>query len=70
MSFSEHEHPVVALNNAKLRFVSIEDGRGPGLGGVDLAVDDRGEILAEAKKRNAYVSDTQVTVCGTRFYLS
>jgi hypothetical protein len=66
---SENGNPVVALNNAKLRFVGIEDGRGAGLGGVDLAVGDRDAILAQAKKRNAYVSDDQVMVCGTRFYL-
>ncbi|UCH47636.1 MAG: VOC family protein [Betaproteobacteria bacterium] len=66
---SENDHPVIALNNARLRFVGIEDGRGPGLGGVDLTVDDRDTILAQAKKRNAYISDDQVMVCGTRFYL-
>ena len=66
---SENGHPVVALNNTKIRFVAIDDGRGAGLGGVDLAVGDRDAILAQAKKRNAYVSDNQVMVCGTRFYL-
>ena len=66
---SENGNPVVALNNAKLRFVGIEDGRGAGLGGVDFAISNRDAILAQAKKRNAYVSDDQVMVCGTRFYL-
>ncbi len=66
---SEKDHPVVALNNAKLRFVKVEDDRGPGLGGVDILVDDRSGLLAEAKQRDAYVSDDQVMVCGTRFYL-
>ena len=65
----ENNNPTVALNNAKLRFVEIEDGRGPGLGGVDLLVADRDAILVQAKQRNAYVSDDQVMVCGTRFYL-
>ncbi len=66
---SENDRPVLQLNNAKLRFVGIEDGRGAGLGGVDLIVTDRDALLAEAKRRNAYVSDDQVIVCGTRFYL-
>ena len=66
---SEGGHPVVQLNNARLRFVTIADGRGPGLGGVDLIVDDRDAILRDARARNAYVSDDQVMLCGTRFYL-
>lgn len=61
--------PVVSLNNASLRFVESSDGRGPGLGGVDLVVNDRDAILQEAKKRGCYVSDDRVDVCGTRFYL-
>ena len=67
---SEDSTPVVQLNNAKLRFVIIADNRGPGLGGVDLIVNDRDAVLDEAKSRNAYVSDDQVMVCGTRFHLS
>ena len=66
---SENGRPVITLKNTTLRFVGIEDGRGPGLGGVDLAVNNRDEILTQAKKRDAYVNDNQVMVCGTRFYL-
>jgi hypothetical protein len=62
-------NPVVSLINASLRFVESSDGRGPGLGGVDLLVNDRDTILQEAKARGCYVSDGQVDVCGTRFYL-
>lgn len=61
---SENNNPVVALNNAQLRFVEINDDRGPGLGGVDLMVNDRNGILTAAKQRGAYVSDDQVMVCG------
>ena len=59
----------LALNNATLRFVTAEDGRGPGLGGLDIAVADRDSILREARARGCYVSDSRVDVCGTRFYL-
>jgi hypothetical protein len=59
----------LALNNATLRFVEATDGRGPGLGGLDLAVADRAAVLEEARARNCYVNDDQVDVCGTRFYL-
>ena len=57
------------LNNARLQFVTAEDGRGPGLGGLDLAVADRAAVLSEARARNCYVDDNRVDVCGTRFYL-
>ena len=63
------DHRYIMLNNAKLRFVPIEDGRGPGLGGLDLKVRNRDYILEKAKARGCYVSDDQVNICGTRFYL-
>ncbi len=59
----------LALNNVDLRFVAVTDGRGPGLGGLDLRVKDRAHILAAAKARDAYVSDDEVHVCGVRFRL-
>ena len=61
--------PTIAFNNAVLRFVAAVDGRGPGLGGLDIAVADREHILREARDRGAYVSDEQVNICGTRWFL-
>ena len=61
--------PVVALANASLRFVKDDDGRGPGLGGLDIAVNDRDAVLAAAKERDAYISDDRVMICGTRINL-
>ena len=66
---TDDSQPVVRLGNASLRFVAVSDGRGPGLGGVDLVVNDREAILREARARGCYVSDERVDVCGTRFYL-
>ncbi|MCZ6643345.1 MAG: hypothetical protein O7F71_17355 [Gammaproteobacteria bacterium] len=60
----------VEINNATLRFIEAVDGRGPGLSGVDLIVRDKPAILKRAKKRRAYVSDTQLTICGFHFYLA
>lgn len=60
---------IMPLSNVELRFVEATDGRGPGLGGIDLEVANRDHVLAEAKKRDCYVSDDQVVVCGTRFNL-
>ncbi len=60
----------IELNNANLRFVSCMDGRGAGLGGIDITVSDRQRIIEAAKSRNSYVTDNQIVVCGTRFYLT
>lgn len=59
----------IALNNATLRFVEAIDGRGAGLGGLDIAVRDRSRIITRAKARGCYVSDDRVDICGTRFNL-
>lgn len=59
----------IAFNNATLRFVEATDGRGPGLGGLDIAVANRQQITQRAKERGGYVNDYQVDLCGTRFYL-
>ncbi len=61
--------PVIDLNNVSLRFVEEQDDRGPGLSGLDIAVANRDHILGEAKKRGCYVNDSQVYICGVRWYL-
>ncbi len=65
----ESEQISIPLNNVRLRFVAEEDGRGPGLGGLDIAVADRDFILAAARERGCYVSDDRVDICGTRWHL-
>jgi hypothetical protein len=60
----------IQLNNARLRFTEAVDGRGPGLAGLDLLVADRNQILEQAKQKGCYVSDQQVDICGTHFYLT
>jgi len=57
------------LNNVTLRFVEEKDGRGAGLGGLDIAVANRDHILSAAKERGCYVNDDRVDICGTRWYL-
>lgn len=60
---------LLPLENAMLRFVPIADGRGEGLGGIDLTVADRHAVLIAAAARGCAVDGTTVTVCGTRFNL-
>lgn len=59
----------VALNNATLQFVPIEDGRGPGLSGLYIDVREPRALLEAAKQRNCYISDKLVSICGVRWYL-
>jgi hypothetical protein len=52
-----------------VRFVEATDGRGEGLGGVDIVVHNRARILAAAAQRGRKISDDQLTIGGVRFNL-
>jgi hypothetical protein len=43
--------PTLALGNATLRFVRDADGRGEGLGGIDVTATDRAAALSAARER-------------------
>ncbi len=57
------------LANATVRFVEATDGRGEGLGGIDVVVADRKRLLDAAERHGRRVSDNQAMICGVRFYL-
>ena len=57
------------LDNAEMRFVEATDGRGYGLGGIDLEIIDRAHVLREARTRGLAVTDNRVMVCGMRINL-
>jgi hypothetical protein len=57
------------FDNALVRFVKDTDGRGEGLGGVDLVVADRARLLTASERRGRRVSDDEVSICGVRFRL-
>ncbi len=59
----------IALDNATLRFVEASDGRGVGLGGLDVDVVDAASVLREAELRGCLTDDHQVMICGVRFRL-
>lgn len=59
----------IALEAGRLRFVAERDGRGEGLGGIELDVVDRGRLLAAAHERRLRVDDDVVEICGTRLRL-
>ena len=62
-------HFEMPLKNAAVRFVKATDGRGEGLGAIDLMVANRERLLKVADGRNLKISDSQVMICGVRFNL-
>ncbi len=60
---------VMPMDNANVRFISCEDGRPEGLGGIDVIANDRDAILASADARGLRSGDDQVMLCGIRMNL-
>jgi len=60
---------ILPLENANIRFIADTDGRGEGLGGIDVKVQDKSRLLSAAKERGAMIDETQVMICGVRFNL-
>jgi len=59
----------IALSNALLRFVEATDGRGRGLGGIDVACADPQAALSLARGRGLAVDGDCATICGLRVRL-
>jgi hypothetical protein len=57
----------IRLDNATLRFVPATDGRGEGLGGVDLKSVDRQRLLSSARERGLLKEGDVVLIGGVRF---
>lgn len=60
----------VAVDNAIIRFVHARDGRGEGLGGVDLEVADCAAVLDAAASLRLQISDDAIVIGGLRCRLS
>jgi hypothetical protein len=58
---------VIALDDATLRFAPATDGRGEGLGGLDLACADPARVLVAAQSRGVPTRAGAVLICGIRF---
>jgi hypothetical protein len=69
LSRDERSRPVIALDDARLRFVPATDGRGEGLAGLDLDCADKGWVLSRARSRNLATEGDMVVACGMRFYV-
>lgn len=59
----------IPLEGGRLRFVSAEDGRGEGLGGLELEVVDRARLVETAQESGLRVEEDVVEICGTRVRL-
>ena len=57
------------FDNAELRFVEATDGRGDGLGGIDLKIRDMDHVRREAAACGVPVTDNGLVICGTRIRL-
>jgi hypothetical protein len=57
------------LSNSVIRFVEATDGRGEGLGAIDIEATDRERLLKAAEERGLRISDSQIMICGVRFNL-
>jgi hypothetical protein len=57
----------IPLDEGTLRFVAATDGRGDGLGGIDVAATDVSAALQRARDRGLDVEGDRVSICGTRF---
>ena len=61
--------PVIGLDLGVIRFVEAADGRGDGLGGIDIAAADRARIGRRAEALGLEMQDDIVRVGGVRFRL-
>jgi catechol 2,3-dioxygenase-like lactoylglutathione lyase family enzyme len=59
----------LTLRGGRLRFTRSLDGRGPGLGGIDVQVADREALVTAARKHGCARHDALLEIGGLRVYL-
>lgn len=60
----------IVLEQGTIRFVQAVDGRGEGVGGVDVAVTDRERLLQTAARCGVPIGDGEIRICGARIRLA
>ena len=60
----DHNQPILDFDNARLRFVEEEDGRGERLSGIDVRCCDRPSVLATAETLGLRIDDETVALAG------
>jgi hypothetical protein len=61
--------PEMMLENAAIRFVEARDGRGEGLGGIDLRCSDPARAKNQAREIGCAIDGDTISICGTRIKL-
>jgi hypothetical protein len=69
LSIDAQAKPCLHLSDATLRFVEARDGRGEGLGGLDLGCYDVSAALSRAADAGLTIEDETILLCGTRIKL-
>lgn len=59
----------IPLEEGVLRFVEVTDGRGEGLGGIEVAASNAPQVLSRARNRGLPLDGNCITLCGTRVRL-
>ena len=62
-------NPRIAMRGSDLRFVAANDGRGEGLGGLDISATDADKALANAEALGCRTGENLITICGMRLRL-
>lgn len=62
--------PTIDLDLGSLRFVPATDGRGEGLGGIDVMVPRHQRVRMAARQKDVPVEDDALILCGTRVRLA
>jgi len=57
--------PAIELDQGRINFLPISDGRGPGVAGLTLAVSDMAAVRDQAQALNLNWSADRLLVCGT-----
>ena len=59
----------IPLDEGTLQFAQVTDGRGDGLGGIDVAATGAPEVLRRARDRGLPIDGNCITLCGLRIRL-
>ena len=69
LGVDEAGNPSFEFDNCTVRVVEDTDGRGEGLGGIDVTVENHDVLMAGARARDCVIADDQVAIAGLRVYL-
>ena len=62
-------NPILRMRGTDLRFVPARDGRGEGLGGLDIRATNAPAALANAEAAGCRTGENLITICGMRLRL-